>query len=186
LAFHEDRGGRCLLDEGSAVNGMERVLDTAALLHWPVERLGGGVCAISQQEELRNLNESRSLLMETVALDWRIVPPEWRVLATQRASETGDLPRLSDVDLDVLALALGLQANLVTDDYRLQNTYKHAGGTVEPVANKVSKAVWLWELRCTGCRDVAAVPPDVKRSKDEPAGECSRCGSPMVVKRRRG
>ena len=29
-----------------------RVLDTAALLYWPVEQLADGVCAISQQAEL--------------------------------------------------------------------------------------------------------------------------------------
>ncbi len=165
---------------------MDRVLDTAALLHWPIERLAGGVCAVSQQAELRALNEPRSMLIETLDLDWRDVPSEWHALATQCASETGDLPRLSDVDVDVLALALGLNACLVTDDYRLQNSYKHAGGSIEAVANRVSKAVWLWELRCTGCRDVAEVPPNVPRSKDRPAGECQRCGSSMLVKRRRG
>jgi rRNA maturation endonuclease Nob1 len=164
---------------------MERVLDTAALLHWPVERLVGGVCAVSQQEELQRLDASRSMLVETVELEWRAVPKAWLALATHHASETGDLPRLSDVDLDVLALALGLGARLVTDDYRMQNTFKHAGGVVEAVANRVSKAVWLWELRCTGCRDVTDVPADVERSKNRPAGECKRCGSPMLVKRRR-
>ena len=164
---------------------MERVLDTAALLHWPLEKLAGGVCATSQQEELGRLSEERLLLIESASLVWREVPSPWRDEAKRAASQTGDLARLSDVDLDVLDLALGLQATLVTDDYRLQNTIKHAGGESESVVNKPSTSVWMWELKCTGCRDVAPVPDHVERSKDSVAGECRRCGSPMVVKRRR-
>ena len=49
------------------------------------------------------------------------------LMAKECAAQSGDLPRLSDVDLDVLALALGLNIPLVTDDYRLQNTMKAAG-----------------------------------------------------------
>ena len=75
------------------------------------------------------------------------------------AKATGDLARLSDVDLDVLALALP-EAVLVTDDYRLQNAYQHAGGAVEPVANAPSKHVWIWEQRCTGC-GATFLPSDV-------------------------
>lgn len=164
---------------------MERVLDTAALLHWPLERLTGGVCAASQLDELTNLSQERALLVEPADVVWRAVPEAWLTHAKDVASTTGDLPRLSDVDLDVLALALGLSAVLVTDDYRLQNCYTHAGGRVEAVVNAPSTAVWTWELRCIGCRDTAEVPADVQRSKDKMAGECQRCGSPMHVKRRR-
>jgi len=185
MAFHEGRGERCLHGGDSFEQGMERVLDTAALLHWPLDKLAGGVCAHSQQGELARLSEERMLLLESADLHWRDVPVAWLEQATHIATQTGDLARLSDVDLDVLALALGLQATLVTDDYRLQNSIQHAGGRSEAVVNKPSTAVWMWELRCTGCRDVAPVPEHVKRSKDSAAGECRRCGSPMVVKRRR-
>ena len=185
MAFDEGRGERCLHGGDSLEQSMERVLDTAALLHWPLEKLAGGVCAVSQQEELARLSQERLLLLESADLLWRDVSASWLEQATSVASQTGDLVRLSDVDLDVLALALGLQATLVTDDYRLQNAVQHAGGTCEAVVNKPSTAVWMWELRCTGCRDVAPVPEHVKRSKDSVAGECRRCGSPMVVKRRR-
>ena len=164
---------------------MERVLDTAALLHWPVAELTGGVCAPSQQQELQRLSSARAMLVESVDLRWHEVAPAWLNQAREAASLTGDLPRLSDVDLDVLALTLGLGLALVTDDYRLQNTVRHAGGAILPVANAPSKAVWIWELQCTGCRDVAPVPEGVQRSKNADAGCCNRCGSPMKVKRRR-
>ena len=46
------------------------VLDTAALLHWPVERLQGGIVAHSQLEELRNLSPQRAMLLESIEMEW--------------------------------------------------------------------------------------------------------------------
>ena len=165
---------------------MERVLDTAALLHWPPNRLAGGVCAHSQRQELERLSEARSMLIDAADLDWRSPTPAALEAAKAAAGASGDLARLSDVDVDVLALALSLQAVLVTDDYRLQNTFRHAGGSVEPVVNAASKHVWIWEQRCKGCGATSSLEPDVARSKQGSTGECRICGSPLEVKRRRG
>ena len=52
---------------------MERVLDTAALLHWPPDRLHDGVCAPSQRVELERLSPARAMLVEAVNIDWRPV-----------------------------------------------------------------------------------------------------------------
>ena len=46
------------------------VLDTAALLHWPVERLQGGIVAHSQLEELRKLSPQRAMLLESIEMEW--------------------------------------------------------------------------------------------------------------------
>ncbi len=165
---------------------MHRVLDTAALLHWPMNQLAGGICAESQRRELAQLSEARSLLIDAADLRWQDAPQPWLEEAKRVASQSGDLPRLSNVDLDVLALALGLQAHLVTDDYRLQNAYRSAGGEVSGVANATSAAVWLWSLRCTGCRAEFPVPENAERSKNKDVGSCDRCGSPLKVKRKRG
>ena len=181
--FEEDRGERCLHHGDSRVRSMNRVLDTAALLHWPVQELRGGICAFSQQEELASVSETRSLLLESAQLEWRAVPKDWLEQAKSVASISGDLPRLSDVDLDVLALAVGLSLELVTDDYRLQNAYKNHGGQVCSVNTKGAGQVWKWELRCTGCRATFPVPSDAKRSKRGAVGECERCGSPTEIKR---
>ena len=165
---------------------MERVLDTAALLHWPPNRLAGGVCASSQRQELERLSTARAMLIETADIQWRTPSPRSLDDAKSAASASGDLARLSDVDLDVLALALDQEAVLVTDDYRLQNTYRHAGGTVEPVVNRASKRVWIWEQRCRGCGATSALEPDVARSKQGSTGECRICGSHLEIKRRKG
>ena len=75
----------------------------------------------------------------------------WLNLARSAASLSGDLPRLSNVDLDLLALAIGLELPLYTDDYRLQNTMQMAGLETHSVGTQGAKQVWRWELRCTGC-----------------------------------
>ena len=162
-----------------------RVLDTAALLHWPVTELVGNICAMSQQAELERVSPQRWMLIQAIDIEWRDVTEQWLEKAKECAAESGDLPRLSDVDLDVLALALGLELALVTDDYRLQNTMNAAGKTSKSVGTAGAKQVWKWELRCTGCRAAQDVPEDVSRSKKGEVGDCDRCGSPLVLKRKR-
>ena len=56
---------------------MNRVLDTAALLHWPVPELSGGICAFSQLDELASVSETRSLLLESAQIEWRAVHEHW-------------------------------------------------------------------------------------------------------------
>ena len=123
-----------------------RVLDTAALLHWPVTQLADGVCAISQQVELERVSPQRSLLVQSLdSIEWRDIPSAWLQTAREAAAQSGDLPRLSDVDLDVLALALALDATLVTDDYRLQNTMQFLDRPTQSVGTVGAKQVWKWE-----------------------------------------
>ena len=163
-----------------------RVLDTAALLHWPVDHLADGVCAISQQAELERVSPQRSLLVQSLdSIEWRDVPPAWLQDAKEAAALSGDLPRLSDVDVDVLALAIALDATLVTDDYRLQNTMQALQRPTKSVGTTGAKQVWRWELRCTGCRATSPVPANVDRSKKGSVADCDVCGSPMNVKRAR-
>ena len=163
-----------------------RVLDTAALLHWPVDQLADGVCAISQQAELERVSPQRSLLVQSLdSIEWRDVPPAWLQDAKEAAALSGDLPRLSDVDADVLALAIALDATLVTDDYRLQNTMQALQRPTKSVGTTGAKQVWRWELRCTGCRATSPVPANVDRSKKGSVADCDVCGSPMNVKRAR-
>lgn len=163
-----------------------RVLDTAALLHWPVDQLADGVCAISQQAELERVSPQRSLLVQSLdSIEWRDVPSAWLQDAKEAAASSGDLPRLSDVDVDVLALAIALDAILVTDDYRLQNTMQALQRPTKSVGTVGAKQVWRWELRCTGCRATSPVPANVDRSKKGSVADCDVCGSPMNVKRAR-
>lgn len=149
------------------------VLDTAALLHWPVNRLEGGIVAHSQLDELRKLSPERAMLVESIDMNWMSCGLGE---ATEAASMTGDLPRLSPVDLEILALAILTGEKLFTDDYSLQNVCRSLGHDFESVSNKKSTQQWGWQLRCIGCKATKKV-----ESKTEQ--ECEICGSPMKVKR---
>ena len=106
------------------------VLDTAALLHWPVERLSGGLVSHSQLEELEKLSPQRAMLVQSIELEWLTVATKDAEIA---AANTGDLPRLSQVDLDVLALAISTGETLFTDDYSLQNVCRSLNHPFEAV-----------------------------------------------------
>ena len=151
------------------------VLDTAALLHWPVERLQGGIVAHSQLEELRKLSPQRAMLLESIEMEWMSVGTGD---AENAASTTGDLPRLSTVDLEILAIALATGQTLYTDDYSLQNVCRHLNHPFESVSNKRSQEQWSWELRCIGCRAT-------KKADSQVEQQCDVCGSLMKVKRSR-
>ncbi len=81
------------------------------------------------------------MLVQALDIDWRDADAAWLNQARECAAQSGDLPRLSDVDIEVLALALGLQLPLVTDDYRLQNTMKFSGRESTSVDTKGAKQV---------------------------------------------
>ena len=131
--------------------------------------------AHSQLEELRKLSPQRAMLLESIDMEWMSMGTGD---AEDAASRTGDLPRLSPVDLEVLAIALSTGQTLFTDDYSLQNVCRHLNHPFEAVSNKRSQEQWSWQLRCIGCR--ATKKAD---SKDEQ--ECEVCGSVMKVKRAR-
>ena len=98
------------------------VLDTAALLHWPAERLQGGIATHSQLDELRKLSPQRAMLVESIEMEWMSMGTGD---AESAAANTGDLPRLSPVDLEILAVALATGQTLFTDDYSLQNVCRN-------------------------------------------------------------
>ncbi|DAC30061.1 MAG TPA: hypothetical protein HA327_03675 [Candidatus Poseidoniaceae archaeon] len=162
-----------------------RVLDTAALLYWPASEITGGICSVSQQSELERVSPQRYMLINSLEIDWRIPDPSWIDEARNRAAESGDLPRLSDVDIDVLALAIGLNAPLYTDDYRLQNAMQMAGLETHSVGVKRAKQVWQWELRCSGCGSTEPIPADVESNRSGPVKDCVSCGAPMMLKRKK-
>ena len=121
------------------------ILDTAALLAWPIEKLKNEIVAISQLRELENVSEERMMLIESIDLKW-ISPTQDSILKAKNAARnSGDLARLSDVDIDLIALTFQLDEELFTDDYRIQNTLTKAGQRWSPVIQKGITGVWVWE-----------------------------------------
>ena len=148
------------------------VLDTAALLAWPLEMLMAGICAESQLDEVERLSPSRHMMLESQGPRFETPNQAAIELANQASQETGDFSGLSRVDLDVLALALSTGHTLVTDDYRLQNVCQHRGHPWRGVVQEGVREVRKHALVCVGC---GAVQSD--------GDVCPDCGSPLKLKR---
>lgn len=68
----------------------------------------------------------------------------------ETAKSTGDFNSLSKTDMEVLALALYLNAELISDDYSVQNV-----ATVLKIPYKTDlsgiREIIIWTYRCKGC-----------------------------------
>ncbi|HIE30966.1 MAG TPA: NOB1 family endonuclease [Methanosarcinales archaeon] len=67
------------------------------------------------------------------------------------ARVTGDLDRLSETDIGLLAKALEYDGILCTDDYAIQNVAGSLGIKTEPIAQEQIREIFEWGMRCTGC-----------------------------------
>ncbi len=161
-----------------------KVLDTAALISWPLVELNEGMVVEGQIEEVRRVSEARIVEIDVANLKW-IKPTEISIeKATNLAISSGDLAGLSDVDLRLLALTLEKNARLHTDDYRLQNICQMAGLNWSSVELSGISQVWSWEIRCEGCEEVHEhLQGTIPASKE--IGGCRNCGSRLRMKRKR-
>jgi endoribonuclease Nob1 len=85
----------------------------------------------------------------------------------EAAERTGDKGVLSSTDRDILALALELDAVLVTDDFAVRNVAHRLEIPTRSILQRSSKAI-RWRFRCTGCGRYWRRP-----------GECQVCGAPV-------
>jgi endoribonuclease Nob1 len=81
------------------------------------------------------------------------------------AVKRGEAEVLSTTDIEVLALAVQLQAAIMSDDYALQNVARSLRITVIPLQQKGARNI-RWKFRCSGCG----------RYYREP-GVCQVCGA---------
>jgi UPF0271 protein len=82
------------------------------------------------------------------------------------AEKTGDIDRLSPVDSEVLALAVEMNAPLISDDYSIQNVSKVLGIKCLPMEQHGIKKVFYWKYKCRGCG----------KEYDRDVKECRICG----------
>lgn len=87
------------------------------------------------------------------------------------AEKTGDIARLSDTDIDVLALALELGATIISDDYSIQNVAECLGIKYRRGVQPGIKKIFGWTFRCTGCG----------RYYDKKSDCCDICGSALNI-----
>ena len=91
------------------------------------------------------------------------------------SERTGDARRLSSTDKEILALAMELDYDLVTDDYSLQNLASALGIPFRALDQKGISEIVKWETKCVGCGK--RLPPGTE--------ECDICGSGTKDVRRR-
>ncbi len=154
------------------------VLDSSVLYYGkdlPLERelvISPGVVRELTKE---GMGQRLELLMATRI---RVASPSRRSLAKvkEAAEKTGDSRRLSDTDLEILALAEELGYELLTDDYSIQNLARTIGVSAHGLDQRGIREVFEWDAKCRGCGKI--LPADTK--------ECPVCGSPTKSHRKRG
>ena len=154
------------------------VLDTSALLAG--RPMGPGeetLVPAAVMGELRPGGRDRRHLDHLLAAGARVVEadPAARARVREEAAKGGEAGRLSEADVDVLAVALSLGAEVASDDYTLQNLARRLGVPVRGVQQAGIAQEYRFLPRCTGCR----------RMLDKPADECPVCGSPVRMVRDR-
>jgi UPF0271 protein len=96
-------------------------------------------------------------------------PPSLEAIE-KAALATGDGQRLSPADKELLALAMELKAELLTDDRSMQNVAASMGLAYKGYAQSQIQGIWHWQslIKCTGCGRAFDAEP--------PRGECTVCG----------
>ena len=157
---------------------MPDILDTSALINWPIDALNGGFVVSGQRSEVERIAPERMLSIETAGVNWSSPSSESVQESTAIARKTGDLDGLSETDLHLLALAIELGGHMHTDDYRLQNLCNSVGVSWSPVVSEGIKEIWNWEIRCIGCGTLV-VGAEKTRPASEEIGACAECGSEL-------
>lgn len=150
------------------------VLDTSALLAG--RPLGPGEDTLVPSavlEELRPGGRDRRHLDMLLAAGARLVEaaPADRARVREAAVEGGEGGRLSAADVDVIAVALEVGGEIVTDDYTVQNLAKRMNIPTRSIQTKGITESYKFVPRCTGCG----------RFLDKQYPECPVCGSPVKM-----
>lgn len=144
---------------------MRRALDaTAFFVEIPLEgELFTTPLVVDELADTR----SRCRFEALSAAGMRVVAPGRDSLrkVTQVSVGSGDEGVLSPADRELLALALEISAEVVSDDFALQNVAQHLGLMVCPLQQRRARKR-IWRFRCPGCGRYTEGP-----------GECPVCGA---------
>ena len=91
-------------------------------------------------------------------------------LVIEKSQNTGDYDVLSDVDLDIIALAYETKGTIISDDFAIQNVATELNINFLSCSGKTIVEKRLWKYKCTACNNVE----NIKRN------DCSICGSTEI------
>lgn len=164
--------------------GKVYVLDTSAIIG---RFLSSDSDNITTNGVIREIKDFNSRIFTQNALeDGKLEvrePAQWALNEVQRMmGESGDVLRLSEVDIEVLALAVTFKESkelkIVTDDYSMQNLSKILKIPYQGVLTRGIKEVYRWIRVCQGCK---------KKYQHHYDGEdCEICGSKLIKRRIKG
>lgn len=154
------------------------IIDTTALISW---RLPTGetvvTCPHAVSEAKGELTEAIiEAYLHTGKLDIQEPEDAYIKEAVEAAKETGDLTRLSETDIHVIALAIkyleeGYTPIVVTDDYSIQNILNTLGIEYTSYYRRIRTPI-KWIMICKQCGKI--YPPETT------LGKCGECGGEIV------
>ena len=153
------------------------VLDTS-VLYYGKDLPQGFECVITPGVVRELGKEGMSARLELLmATRVRVSSPSDRSLrkVSEESEKTGDSRRLSEADKELLALALDLSYELITDDYSIQNLARAMGIPARGFDQKGIAEVFVWQAKCKGCGKL--FPADVR--------VCDVCGSETRTRRKK-
>jgi len=130
---------------------MKVVLDTSAVIYLGDFRRFDEILTV--QEVLDEVKD-RTSAMKLSGLSLNVMEPSEESVKKirQAAARTGDLEKLSETDVKVLALAMENGCTLISDDRSVQNVAERIGLRYFSARNgEISNAI-TWRKYCTACR----------------------------------
>lgn len=130
---------------------MKVVLDTSAIIYLNDFRKFDDI--ITVQEVVDEVKDSISS-MKLSGLDFKIFEPSEESIEEikKTAEKTGDLEKLSDTDIKVLALAKENSCTIISDDRNIQNVAEKLGIKYIPVYNEKITKLITWKKFCRNCK----------------------------------
>jgi UPF0271 protein len=126
-------------------------------------------------DEIQHIKKSHGAVDALIdARNLVILQPDDSSLRTvkQAAKESGDLTKLSEADISVLALAYELKKNLITDDYKIANVASYLQIVVRTISVAGITSTRRWIAICLTCEK--SYPPELT--------ECKNCGNRLRYK----
>ena len=122
-------------------------------------------------KHIKKNHKALETLMETNRLKIRVPDEESTKKATESAKKTGDYQQLSKQDLSILALAIQLDGQIISDDFAIANVAKNLGLKITPLMTQGISDVGKWVHYCPGCH-----------SSHKSGKECPSCGTTLKRK----
>jgi UPF0271 protein len=157
------------------------ILDASGIIGGFISQKHPNITTSAVLDEIKDLKSQMTVQNALQEGNMKIAEPDSEALRkVQKAvKRSGDILRLSEVDKELVALALFLKKNynlqVVTDDYSMQNILKIMNIPYRSVLTEGINEIYGWIKICRGCRQ--------KYPSDHEGEECDTCGSALYRKK---